>query len=119
MTVCGVERWPGDPESPTCDLPADDPHDDGMHATHSAHGGRFAEWPRSTCARRLRGGGRCALDPDHRGRCSSVAFCCDACGKTYRGSPYGHGPDEGGPDADPRGLGFCFPCVRWGGPLDT
>lgn len=67
---------------------------------------------REACWRKLRGGDYCRMDKGHKGRCSSVTFCCDACGKTRRGQPYGWGPDEGGPDADPHGLAFCFMCCR-------
>ncbi len=30
--------------------------------------------------------GPCQLDPDHRGRHTTVAYYCDACGKMRRGS---------------------------------
>ena len=37
------------------------------------------------CTEMLRDGG-CQLDPDHRGRHTTVAFYCDACGHMRRGS---------------------------------
>lgn len=37
--------------------------------------------------RPLRNGGYCLLDEDHRGRCSSVTFYCDGCGKYRRSQP--------------------------------
>ena len=40
-----------------------------------------------TCLREMRTG-RCLMDKDHRGRCSTVVFCCDDCGKTRRGQPH-------------------------------
>lgn len=40
--------------------------------------------PNDTCLRQLRTG-LCTMDKDHRGRCSTVTFNCDSCGKTRRG----------------------------------
>lgn len=37
-----------------------------------------------SCGKEMRDG-PCRLDPDHRGRHSTVAFYCDACGKMRRG----------------------------------
>jgi hypothetical protein len=54
-----------------------------------------------TCGRALRGGRYCTMDHSHRGRCSSVTFCCDGCGKQRRGQPAAQ--DEGG--------WYCFMCV--------
>lgn len=31
--------------------------------------------------------GRCAMDAGHKGRCTTVAFECDTCGKRRRGQP--------------------------------
>ncbi len=38
-----------------------------------------------SCSRPMRTG-KCALDSDHRGRHSTVAFYCEVCGKHRRGS---------------------------------
>lgn len=48
------------------------------------------------CSRALKGDTTCAMDKDHRGRCSSVAFVCDLCGKRRRGQPkiYDVGEDD-------------------------
>lgn len=62
------------------------------------------------CGKMLRDG-RCMMDPDHRGRCSSAVHWCDSCGKARRGAhAFAHGPD-GGDDETGQGLGFCFFCT--------
>jgi hypothetical protein len=55
--------------------------------------------PERTCLQSMRGWqtaygdkeeiclGRCRLDKGHRGRCATVVFHCDLCGKGRRGSP--------------------------------
>lgn len=45
--------------------------------------------------------GPCRLDKGHRGRCSTVAFYCDGCGKRRRGAPRSANED----------VAFCFLCV--------
>lgn len=41
----------------------------------------------ATCGREMRDDTECSMDEGHRGRCSSVTFVCDACGKARRGQP--------------------------------
>jgi hypothetical protein len=40
------------------------------------------------CTKTLRDG-QCEMREGHRGRHSTVAFTCEACGKTRRGTPHG------------------------------
>ena len=64
-------------------------------------------YDRRYCQRFLRSG-NCGLDLNHKGRCSTVVFYCDACGKMRRGHPAGQALDlDGVPDVE-----FCFLCVR-------
>lgn len=53
--------------------------------------------------------GECVLDRDHRGRCSTVGFYCDGCGKMRRGQPVAQARNQwdGIPEAE-----FCFLCVK-------
>jgi hypothetical protein len=62
--------------------------------------------PADGCGAAVRGGGRCALDAGHRGHHSTVAFRCDACGKTRRGAPHAYGDDGEYREA----MQFCFLC---------
>ena len=55
------------------------------------------------CGRSMRGGVVCVMDKDHKGRCSSVAWMCDGCGKMQRSAIAGNGAD---------GEAYCFMCVR-------
>lgn len=55
--------------------------------------------PERTCLRKLRDG-HCTMDKDHRGRCSTVTFVCDGCGKTRRGTP----------DVQDEDIALCFMC---------
>lgn len=57
-------------------------HQDGHDYTVA-----YRESPGGTCGRPLRGGRYCTMDHNHRGKCSSVTFNCDSCGKQRRGSP--------------------------------
>lgn len=68
--------------------------------------------PRSkACGRLLRGGHSCALDRDHRGRCSSVAFRCECCGKTRRGRPHAVQEFRLGDGTVDDVFEFCFMCI--------
>jgi hypothetical protein len=59
-----------------------------------------------TCMRQMRTG-NCMMDKDHRGRCSTVVFYCDACGKRRRGQPDQILRDSDGvPDGQ-----FCWFCM--------
>lgn len=56
--------------------------------------------------------GFCEVESGHRGRCSTVAFYCDGCGRQCRGQPHATHQDlqsDGNyePVAD-----FCFMCTR-------
>jgi hypothetical protein len=62
---------------------------------------------RKICARPMRGGRICNMDRDHRGRCCSVAWRCDACNRTQRGAVYSWGDDG----EYPHSMRFCFVCV--------
>lgn len=65
------------------------------------------EHPEDTCIRKMRDG-YCRLDKGHRGRCTTVAFYCDSCGRMRRGSPVAHIYDDNGdPSTD-----HCFMCSR-------
>lgn len=61
----------------------------------------------SLCERPLRGGGRCTLDADHRGRCTSVSFLCDGCSRRRPGVPHACGQVDTGME----GMQFCFLCA--------
>jgi hypothetical protein len=61
------------------------------------------------CHKELRGGwGTCQHDAGHKGRCSSVVFRCDCCGKTRRGTPTAWSRDG----EYVRGIAICFMCAR-------
>lgn len=64
-------------------------------------------WGERVCGHRMRGGMRCNMDPDHRGRHSSVAWVCDGCGRRRRSAVHSHAPDG----EYPMGLHFCFMCA--------
>jgi hypothetical protein len=66
--------------------------------------------PSETCLREMRGDRKCIMDKNHRGRCASVAFFCDACGKMRRGTPTGHSYDS---NDDPT-TDYCWFCVNVG-----
>lgn len=59
-------------------------------------------------ARPMLGGTFCMLDDGHKGRCSSVAFYCDGCGKRRRSRPASTmvNPADGVVEGE-----FCFMCV--------
>ena len=60
--------------------------------------------PGKVCLRELRGGHKCLMDKDHRGRCTSVVFVCDVCSDTRRGQPHGSNGE----------VQWCFLCdVEW------
>jgi hypothetical protein len=65
--------------------------------------------PESTCLKPLElSVVPCVMDKGHEGRCSSVTFYCDGCGKRRRGRPHRTAYDpDGVPDAH-----FCFMCVE-------
>jgi hypothetical protein len=62
--------------------------------------------PDTTCLADMRNG-KCLLDPDHRGRHTTVAFYCDSCGKMRRGRPEAHTYDA---NDDPT-TDHCYLCV--------
>lgn len=63
--------------------------------------------PENTCLKSLRDG-PCVMDKDHKGRCTTVAFGCDGCGKMRRGRPYKEALDvDGVPEVQ-----FCFMCIK-------
>jgi hypothetical protein len=64
--------------------------------------------PDDTCLREMRGNTFCLMDKDHRGRCSSVVFYCEACNKTRRGRYYQAAFDGNG-EVD---VVFCWFCVH-------
>ncbi len=41
---------------------------------------------REICGRQMRTG-TCTMDQNHRGRCTTSSFVCDACNKSRRGEP--------------------------------
>ena len=57
------------------------------------------------CTTQLRDG-QCEMREGHRGRHSTVAFTCEACGKTRRGQP--HATQNAGCDEV---FFFCFMCA--------
>ncbi len=59
------------------------------------------------CGKAMRDG-YCVMDPDHRGRHTTVGFYCDACGKVRRGQPVGQAVDTDGV-VD---VVFCWFCVN-------
>jgi hypothetical protein len=56
-----------------------------------------------TCGRQLRSKRRCTKDKGHRGRCCSVTFYCDHCGKARESVPVAYGYE---------GEKYCFMCVH-------
>lgn len=76
------------------------PYPDNQSIIELAH-------PDSTCLKLLKGG-VCVMDKGHRGRCTTVAYCCDACGQMRRGQPHRVVNDSNG-DPD---VALCFMCVR-------
>jgi hypothetical protein len=68
--------------------------------------------PEDTCLRKMRGWkagnevqhGFCTMDKGHRGKCSTVTFYCDGCGKTRRGRPHRVYDEEE--------VQFCFMCME-------
>lgn len=67
----------------------------------------------SKCEELLRDG-YCVLDPDHRGRHTTVGFYCDACGKMRRGTPETMAHDADGVID----VVFCWFCVNVLGPAE-
>lgn len=67
-----------------------------------------------TCGREMRTG-TCAMDANHRGLCTTVAFYCDACGRMRRGRPAGQDVDING---DPTVV-FCWFCINVLGPINA
>ncbi len=56
--------------------------------------------------------GECELDLGHRGRCSTVVFYCDSCGKMRRGYPH-QAITQLMSDGDREHVGdICFMCSR-------
>lgn len=53
------------------------------------------------------GGVRCLLETGHSGHHASVAFQCDACGKTRRGTPHAYARDG----EYEHGISLCFLCA--------
>jgi hypothetical protein len=51
--------------------------------------------------------GLCRMDPDHKGRHTTVAYYCDGCGQMRRSHPVAHYYDING-DID---ASLCFMCV--------
>lgn len=64
--------------------------------------------PEITCLREMRTG-KCLMDKGHRGRCSTVVFNCDCCGKTRRGRPHG---ESANPADGVVEIVWCFMCDR-------
>lgn len=64
--------------------------------------------PEDTCGRPMRDG-PCALDRNHRGRCTTIAFDCDGCGVRRRSQPtsVARNPWDGEVEAQ-----FCFMCTK-------
>lgn len=50
------------------------------------------------------------MEAEHRGRCASVTFDCDGCGKTRRGSPSSHSRIVLGDGTVDDEFQFCFMC---------
>ena len=67
--------------------------------------------PERTHLRPMRGGGYCTMDKDHKGRCSSVTFQCEGCGKTRRGRPEATHQVKLGDGTVDDSFDFCFMCV--------
>lgn len=67
--------------------------------------------PEQSCVRKMRDG-HCAMDKDHRGRCSTVVFQCEGCDKTRRGQPAGVHQVKLGDGTIDDEFPFCFMCVR-------
>lgn len=63
----------------------------------------------STCDEPLRTGA-CTLRVGHRGRHATVSFCCEACGKTRRGTPTTTQIVRFGEEIDDV-FDFCFLCA--------
>lgn len=51
------------------------------------------------------------MEPEHRGRCASVTFDCDGCGKTRRGSPSARRSIVLGDGTVDEVFEFCFMCA--------
>ena len=64
-----------------------------------------------TCGADVRGGGSCALAPDHKRSHSTIAFTCDGCGKIRRGQATATENVWVGKELDDV-FRFCFLCVR-------
>lgn len=54
------------------------------------------------CGREMRNNRVCIMDPCHKGRHASVAFCCDGCGKMRRSQPHVTSEEAGS---------YCFMCA--------
>lgn len=63
------------------------------------------------CERKLRGGDLCHMDKGHRGRCSSVTFECETCGKIRRGRPHATEVVRLGDGTVDDVFEFCFMCA--------
>lgn len=50
------------------------------------------------------------MESEHRGRCASVTFDCDGCGKTRRGSPSSQSKVVLGDGTVDDVFDFCFMC---------
>jgi hypothetical protein len=63
----------------------------------------------TTCEHELRDG-QCQMREGHRGRHSTVAFTCEACGKTRRGQPHAVQNVRGSAGDIDDSFTFCFMC---------
>lgn len=61
-----------------------------------------------TCLREMRTG-LCLMDKGHRGRCSTVVFWCDGCGKSRRGMPHAEVRNNFDGTVE---VELCFMCTR-------
>lgn len=68
-------------------------------------------YDRRYCERQMRDG-LCVLDLNHRGRCTTVGFYCDGCGRMRRGQPAAHATQLMSDGYHEPVADICFMCVR-------
>jgi hypothetical protein len=68
-------------------------------------------YDRLYCQKEMRDG-KCVLDLNHRGRCTTVGFYCDGCGRMRRGQPYGVYQPLMADGYREHVADFCFLCIE-------
>jgi hypothetical protein len=106
----GEDQFP--PERDFCLGPHDLTYlgeDDG----HKVYACRFCGdlYDRRYCKREMQTG-NCVLDLNHRGRCTTVGFYCDSCGRMRRGQPHVHATQLMSDGYREPVADICFMCSR-------